>query len=151
MPIVVANLLFILLTFVNIVSAEAQTSYEKLSQEQIRSTSLNTAQHLANALLNAQKNGQSYDLGESEATPTMREEFSSEKQIQTYSAIQELFGDYQSITFVEAYRTTTTPTYQIFRFRGTFEDETTQPEVRVVLNDSTQLAGFDIRPWQESL
>nr|WKN39767.1 hypothetical protein K4G66_13810 [Tunicatimonas sp. TK19036] len=153
MPVTNASFLFILLFFVWIgrANALAQSGYRKLSDEEMQASSLKTAQTLAEAMLTAQKKGQAYTFSETEATPAIRGDFSAEKQLQTYSAIKELFGDYQSLTFVEAYQTTNAPAYQIFRFRGDFEKGTTQPEVRVVLNDSTQLAGFFITPWQEVL
>ena len=151
MPIVVANFLFILIWLVQCAAVQAQPGYRKLTDEETKSAPVQTAQTLADAMLTAQKKGQAHAFSEAEATPAVRGEFSPDKQLQTYSAIKELFGDYQSLTFVEAYQTTNAPAYQIFRFRGEFEKGTTQPEVQVVLNDTGQLAGFFIRPWQDTL
>ena len=132
-------------------SGLAQSNYEELSGDALASAPLKTAQALANTLLTAQKAGQPYLLKESEAIAAVQEEFSAEKQSQTYSAIRDLFGDYQSITFEQALQTTTNPTYYIFRFRGEFERDNAQPEVRVVINEAKQLAGFSIVPWQDNL
>lgn len=132
-------------------SGLAQSNYEELSGDALASAPLETAQSLANTLLTAQKAGQPYLLKESEAIAAVQEEFSAEKQSQTYSAIRDLFGDYQSITFEQALQTTTNPTYYIFRFRGEFERDNAQPEVRVVINEAKQLAGFSIVPWQDNL
>ena len=144
------NVLFILTWLACGTIAIAQDNYERLTEEELKSAPLKTAHSLADAMLTAQREGAPFLLKESEATTAMRQEFTAEKQLQTYSAIRELFGDYQSLTFVEAYRTLTDPAYFIFRFQGKFERGNAQPEVRVVLNLDTQLAGFFIRPWQDS-
>ncbi|WKN40811.1 hypothetical protein [Tunicatimonas pelagia] len=129
----------------------AQSNYEALNEDALKSAPLEAAQSLANTLLTSQKLGQPHILSESEAIVALQEEFSAEKQTQTYGAIRDLFGDYQSITFKEAYRTTNAPAYYIFRFQGKFERDNAQPEVRVVMNEKEQLAGFSIVPWQDSL
>jgi len=158
----VAKLLtFTVVTIINILlisaglllqlSGLAQSNYEELSGDALKFAPLETAQALANTLLSAQKAGQPYLLKNSEAIATVQKEFTTEKQSQTYSAIRDLFGDYQSITFEQAFRTTTNPTYYIFRFRGEFKRNNAQPEVRVVMNEAKQLAGFSIVPWQNSL
>jgi hypothetical protein len=144
------NVLFILTWLAYSATTFAQNNYEKLTEEELKAAPLQTAQSLADVMLTTQRKGSPYLLKESEATAAVRQEFTAEKQIQTYSAIRELFGDYQSLTFVEAYRTLTDPAYYIFRFRGEFERGNAQPEVRVVMNENTQLAGFFIRPWQDS-
>ncbi|MEM9672559.1 MAG: hypothetical protein ACFB15_00925 [Cyclobacteriaceae bacterium] len=145
------NVLFILIWLVSSTPLLTQDSYKKLTEEELKSAPFKTAESLADAMLTAQRKESPYLLKESEATSAVREEFTAEKQLQTYGAIRELFGDYQSLTFVEAYRTLTDPTYHIFRFRGGFERGNAQPEVRVVMNEAAQLAGFFIRPWQDSL
>ncbi|MEQ9443241.1 MAG: hypothetical protein RIG62_29660 [Cyclobacteriaceae bacterium] len=151
MPFIIPYFLLILSSLAGYSPAFSQAGYQKLTEEEIKSAPLKTAQSLADAMLTAQKKGKAYEFSEPEATPTMREENSPEKQLQTYSAIHELFGDYQSLTFVEAYQSTTKPIYRIFRFRGKFERGTPQPEVRVVLNEQAQLAGFEMRPWEDPL
>ena len=148
---VATNVLFILSWLAFNTSGLAQANYEKLTAEELAASPLSTAQSLADGMLAAQKKGTPLILKESDATSAVRTEFTAEKQLQTYSAIRELFGDYQSLTFVEAYRTLTEPSYQIFRFQGTFERGNAQPEVRVVMNEQAQLAGFFIRPWQDTL
>lgn len=145
------NMLFILSWLVCSVTTIAQTNYQKLTEEELRSAPLKTVRSLANTMLTAQRQGQPYLLQESEAIPAVREEFSAEKQLQTYGAIRELFGDYQSLTFVEAYQTLTEPTYRIFRFQGKFERDNAQPEVRLVIDKDEKLAGFSIVPWQDTL
>jgi len=129
----------------------AQNNYKEITGNNLKSTPLKEAKFLANTLLSAQKAGQPYLLSKEEAITAVQKEFSTEKQLQTYGAIRDLFGDYQSIDFEQAFRTTTTPTYYIFRFRGEFEWDNAQPEVRVVMNEDRQLAGFSIIPWQDNL
>ena len=149
---IATNLLFILSWLVfNSSTLFAQIDYQKLSKEELVSAPVEVAEQLANTMLTAQKSGQPYILQESEATPAVRGELTTDKQLQTYSAIRELFGDYQSVTFEEAYRTTNSPAYYIFRFRGKFERDNAQPEVRVVMNEDGQLAGFSIVPWEDNL
>lgn len=145
------NVLFILTWLACSITTDIQDNYEKLTEEELNSAPLKTAESLADVMLTAQRKGSPHLLKESEATTAVRQEFTTERQLQTYSAIRELFGDYQSLIFVEAYRTLTEPAYYIFRFRGNFERGNAQPEVRVVMNLNTQLAGFFIHPWQDSL
>ncbi|MEM8964843.1 MAG: hypothetical protein AAGE93_00380 [Bacteroidota bacterium] len=147
----IVKILFILSGLLLQLPSSAQNNYEELTGDALQSAPLETAQNLTNTLLTAQKAGEPYILKESEAIAAVQGELSAEKQLQTYSAIRDLFGDYQSVTFEQAFRTTTTPTYYIFRFRGEFERDNAQPEVRVVMNEAEQLAGFSIVPWQENL
>ena len=147
----IVKILFILSGLLLQLPSSAQNNYEELTGDALQSAPLDTAQNLTNTLLTAQKAGEPYILKESEAIAAVQGELSAEKQLQTYSAIRDLFGDYQSVTFEQAFRTTTTPTYYIFRFRGEFERDNAQPEVRVVMNEAEQLAGFSIVPWQENL
>ena len=147
----IVKILFILSGLLLQLPSSAQNNYEELTGDALQSAPLETAQNLTNTLLTAQKAGEPYILKESEAIAAVQGELSAEKQLQTYSAIRDLFGDYQSVTFEQACRTTTTPTYYIFRFRGEFERDNAQPEVRVVMNEAEQLAGFSIVPWQENL
>ena len=147
----IVKILFILSGLLLQLPSSAQNNYEELTGDALQSAPLETAQNLTNTFLTAQKAGEPYILKESEAIAAVQGELSAEKQLQTYSAIRDLFGDYQSVTFEQAFRTTTTPTYYIFRFRGEFERDNAQPEVRVVMNEAEQLAGFSIVPWQENL
>ncbi|MEM6844539.1 MAG: hypothetical protein AAF632_20130 [Bacteroidota bacterium] len=147
----IEKILFILGGFLLHLPSLAQSNYEELTGDALKLAPLETAQSLTNTLLTAQKAGEPYILKESEAIAAVQGEFSAEKQSQTYSAIRDLFGDYQSVTFEQAFRTTTTPIYYIFRFRGEFERDNAQPEVRVVMNEAEQLAGFSIVPWEDNL
>jgi hypothetical protein len=72
-------------------------------------------------------------------------------QASTYATVRDMFGDYESMKFEEAWKITSEPTYLLFRFKGTFSESSEKPEIRVILNTERKLAGFFIRPWQDDL
>jgi hypothetical protein len=63
--------------------------------------------------------------------------------------IEDALGDFQSMTYVEAYRSDP-PRLVFYRFKGTFsKGGSTTPEVRVVYDLDGKVVGFWVRPWQD--
>lgn len=130
----------------------AQTTFEKINEEDLSQTNQRIATSLAEKLLLGQKKDNIYLLNEEEAIPQVAKGLTEAVQRSSYESIRAQFGDYQSMKFAEAWSLSTDQgVFTIFRFKGNFTDTSDKPEVRVVLDGESRLAGFWIRPWQDDL
>lgn len=143
--------LLVLTLFFFVSAGYSQKQYAKLSKDEIAPTDIRLATSLAEKLLLGQKNGNIYLPTEEEAIKAVVDGLTEEMQTSTYATIRDMFGDYESMKFAEAWRINGEPTYLLFRFKGSFSESSEKPEVRVVLNMERKLAGFYIRPWQDDL
>lgn len=87
-------------------------------------------------------------MTEEEATPKMAEVLTESIQKSSYQQIKSAFGEYQGIGFHEMTKPTDGSLYEIYRFKGQF-NQGANVEVRTVLDASGRLAGFFVRPWQD--
>lgn len=129
----------------------SQHQFIKLEPDQLSETNVKTAQDLAGKLLNGQKTGNIYLLNEEEATPEMVKGLTEAMQVSSYENIKQLFGDFVSLKFVEAWTLKTSEQYFVYRFKGSFSETKDTPEVRVVMNEAGKISGFWLRPWQDEM
>lgn len=108
------------------------------------------AQKVAHDTLTAWKAGR-YTPLDVRYTDQMKTALPPAKQQQSYEVIKATFGDYQSLAFHEAYRSKSGPSLTVYRFRGSFAQTATTPEVRVVLDGQGKVAGFFILAWFDQL
>lgn len=132
--------------------AFTQNDYVKISKDDISQTELRVAITLAEKILLGQKSGELYFPTEQEAIPEVVKGLTENVQTSSYETIQSIFGDYKSIKFAEAWSMKTNQgEYTIYRFRGNFTNGDAKPEVRVVLDSSTKLAGLWVKPWEDDM
>ena len=126
------------------------SDFRKLSESEVDPAMKASAQGLATQMLTAWRDGQFRPLGE-EATLAMRSGLSPERQEQAYEQFKGMFGDFESLEYVEAQVPTDGSSLFIFRFKGRFSKTETTPEVRVVLDGERKLCGFWVKPWKNSM
>ncbi len=105
------------------------------------------AERIAINILESWRDGRFEPLGD-EATIAMRSALTPEKQKEAYETIKGMFGDFQSMEYVETWVSTNGPFLAIYRFKGRFSRSRARPEIRVVMDSEGKLAGFWIKPWR---
>ena len=81
------------------------------------------------------------------ADPVMQSILTPKRQRETYHAICDLFGRYESITFIEAWGPTRGFPSAVYRFKVRFSNSDERPEIRIVIDEGGRLSGFWIKPW----
>ena len=114
----------------------------------VQSEQHHLAAQLATQILQAHEQGRFETLGP-EATEGFRKAFTPEVQRHSHQKLQQLFGAFEGLDFVETRSIESQPHLLIHRFRGRYS--TASPEVRVVLDQDGKLAGLWIKPWQEQM
>lgn len=122
---------------------------EKVADQEVNETSQQVAQDFATSFLNTIKQGETYDLKDN-AIPQMKQQFTEEAQKQIYSQLNQVFGDFESLNFSEAYNVKDQP-YTIYRYKSDFTKIDQEAEVRIVLNEENKIAGFFVVPWKDEL
>jgi len=138
----------IILLFI-VVSACSQ-GFEKLPESQIDQSRIELAKNFSDNYFTALKNDQYYEFHD-EAIEALSKNLTPEKQKQAYQSIKDLFGDYQSLEYVEAWKSSGAQGMTIIRLKGSFDEDKAKPEIRVVLNEENKIAGFWIKPWADEL
>jgi len=107
------------------------------------------AERIAVQLLKGWSEGRFEPLGD-EFTQEMRTKLSPEAQKQGHAATAAMFGEFQSLEYVE---TAPVGPYRAYRFKGTFTKSQgdARPEVRVIVDDQGKVGGFWCRPWTADL
>lgn len=127
--------------------AGCTSQFQKLPESKVDAGMKSVAKRIATNILEAQRDGRFEPLG-GEATAAMRSALTPEKQKETCESIKGMFGDFQSIEYVETHVPTDGSQLVIYRFRGHFSKSRARPEIRVVMDDKGKLAGFWIKPWR---
>jgi hypothetical protein len=87
----------------------------------------------------------------SEATEPFRRGFTPDVQHQSHQTLEQLFGTFEGLDYVETRRLDGQPDLSIHRFKGRYTTASDAPEVRVVIDGEDKLAGLWIKPWQEQM
>ena len=135
--------------FAFFLTAFSQQSYQKINDDEVSQTELRKATSLAEKLMLGQKSGKIYLLTEEEAIPQIAKGLTEDVQMSSYETIQSMFGDYESLEFAEARRSESDQVYTIYRFKGNFSNTADHPEIRLVFDSESKLAGFWIKPWED--
>ena len=106
------------------------------------------ANDFASNYLNTLKNGKTY-IFRDEAIDAIKNQLTEENQKIMYQQLKSQFGDFQSLEYAETWVQNNNKSIQIIRLKGNFEKSNKNLEIRVVLNDSNQIAGFWIKPWSD--
>ena len=119
---------------------------ERVQESEVNQDQKVAAQALATRLYEACNSERFEALGD-EAIPAMRDALSVEKQRTTCTQIKGQFGEWNSMRYVETWRQ---DGLAIYRFKGRFA-KGDEPEIRVVTDRSSKLAGFWLKPWSDAL
>ena len=130
------------------VACNSQNEFTRVDPADVDKDKVALARDLSDRILKTQRDDGFYEFRENEATEDMVHGLSENAQKKAYKGIRQLFGEYQSLEFDHMMQTTSGDYYGIYRFKGSFEEQKTEVEVRAVLNEEDQLAGFFVRPWQ---
>jgi hypothetical protein len=142
------NLLFIILITA---LCSCKPKFEKLSVSQLDSAKISLSSYWANKIMQGQRMKNYYILSESDAEKAMIDGLTKEIQQSAYQSISELFGDFDSLRFHEAWQQVNGEHFAIYRFKGYFNATKKNPEIRVVLDQQNKLAGFWVKPWKDNL
>ncbi len=85
-----------------------------------------------------------------EATEAMRTGLNPQKQKESYETIKGMFGDFQSLEYVETWVPNDGSLLVIYRFKGNFTSKA-KPEIRVVMDGNKKFSGFWILPWKDKM
>ena len=130
------------------VLAGCQARFERMLETSVDGAEKTRAQDFAQKIYQSCRSGQFTALGD-EATGEMRTDLSPAKQKQTCGYIQLTYGDYQSMDYVETWsggRST-----HIYRFKGHFSKTPGAQEIRVVVDKTSKVSGFWLKPWADNL
>jgi len=103
---------------------------------------------LADRILAAWREGRFESLGD-EAADRLRASLDPDRQRRAFEGIQQVFGEYVSASWTEAWTALEEPGARIHRLRAVFSAG--DPEVRVVLDDGGKLTGFWVKHWRADL
>lgn len=84
-------------------------------------------------------------------TAKMRQALTPSAQENAYNQIKPVFGEFQSMSFVEAVQAPGFPGLIVYRFKASFSRTKDRPEIRVVLNRSGKVSGLWLKPWRNKL
>ena len=140
----------VIFLFILTTNCRSQTDFVHVDPSNVDQEELERAKILSDKLLTAQKNGGYYSSSKNEATPEMIKGLNETVQKESYKQIKTLFGDYKALNFESLMESMHGEEYKVYRFKGVFESDAAI-EVRAVLNNKGELAGFFIKPWMEQL
>lgn len=124
--------------------------FKKLSDDEVSKEKVAVAKKFSDNFYAELKKGEVYQFKD-DATPEMKSLLTPESQKNLYKQLKEQIGDYEGVSYAEAWVQKSNPEFLILRFKGTFSKSDKKSEVRVVLNKADKVAGFYVRPWSDML
>ena len=100
-------------------SAHALAPFKPIPADQVNKGDLEKAHRIAETTLSNWRDGK-FEPRSDEFTQAMKEASTPAKQKAAYQSIKDLFGDFKSLTYVEAVASKDAPGIVVYRFRGTF-------------------------------
>jgi hypothetical protein len=123
--------------------------FKKLDEKNIDLKQKEFARKFASNYFTKQIAGNSYQFRSDEATDQMITALTPEKQKEVYNQLKSAYGVFKSLEYSQTWIETNSKVI-LYRFKSLFGDSS-QMEIRVVLNDKGKIAGFFIKPWSENL
>ncbi len=136
-----------LISLIALVVTGCGSQFRRLPESEVDGEVKSTAERIATDILKSMRDGRFEPLGD-EATAAMRSGLTPEKQKEAYETIKGMFGDFQSMEYVETCIPTDGSLLVIYRFKGHFSKSKARPEIRVVMDGEGKLSGFWIKPWK---
>lgn len=140
---------YVFIFLISFIQTSCNAEYQKLSESEVNKEDKLLAERIANKILQSQKEGKFEPLGE-EATEAMRTGLNPQKQKESYETIKGMFGDFQSLEYVETWVPNDGSLLVIYRFNGNFNSKA-KPEIRVVMDGNKKFSGFWILPWKDKM
>jgi len=125
----------------------SRSPFQSIPQDELDPAEMAKAERIARRLFSSWKMG-IYDAPGEDFSVEMRRKFTARAQREAHQSIRALFGDLESLRFVEALRPRGSTSLVIYRFRGKFSASPDEPEVRVVFDGEGKVSGFWCKPWQ---
>ncbi len=140
------------ITIVGILFLSACSSgYERVPEEAIDQTELAKAEALAMKILEACNSGDFAQLTTSEATLTMVDGLTPDRQREACDFLEQKYGTLEDLAIGEVLQTVETADFRIYRFIGSFKDTKDLAEVRVTLDKQGKMSGLWTMPWVDGL
>lgn len=125
--------------------------YERVPDEAINQKELAKAEGLAMKVLEACGSGEFAPLTTKEATLTMVDGLTPDRQREACNFLKEKYGTLEGLTIGEVLQTVETADFRIYRFKGSFKETKDMAEVRVTLDKNGKMSGLWTMPWAEGL
>lgn len=127
------------------------SGYESLPADAIDQAELSKAKALALKILEACNTGDYPNLSTAEATLTMVDGLTPDRQREACDYLKESFGTLEDLTIGEVLQTVETADFRIYRFKGSFEGTKGLAEIRVTLDKQGKMSGLWTMPWADGL
>ncbi|NRB48131.1 MAG: hypothetical protein HRU41_10700 [Saprospiraceae bacterium] len=125
--------------------------YERVPDEAIDQTELAKAEGLAMKILEACDAGGFAHLTTNEATLTMVDGLTPDRQREACDFLEEKYGTLEGLSIGEVLQTVETADFRIYRFKGSFKETKELVEVRITLDKNGKMSGLWTMPWVEGL
>lgn len=125
--------------------------YEQVPADAIDPVELAKAETLARKILIACETGDYPTLSTAEATLTMIDGLTPERQQQACDFLTNKYGTFDSLSIGEVLQTVETADFRIYRFKGSFKETKDLAEVRVTLDQQGKMSGLWTMPWSNGL
>lgn len=125
--------------------------YEEVPADAINQTELAKAEALAMKILAACETGDYPTLSTAEATLTIIDGLTPQRQQQACDFLVDKYGTFESLSIGEVLQTVETADFRIYRFKGSFKETEDLAEVRVTLDKHGKMSGIWTMPWADGL
>lgn len=127
------------------------SNLERIPSKQINNKEKQFAEQMANMILNRCVSYDYSALSLEEVNEAMVKGFNATVFQQTCEFLKDKYGRFRSLEFVEAMQPAESNEYTIYRFKGNFKEAIKPPEIRVTIDESGKLAGFNTAKWNDDL
>ena len=142
-------LIYLIIQFTMFCYACSQ-AFEHIPDEKADKEKINRAQTIADEYFKVLNEGGTYDFT-GKATDLFIESFTPDAQKKSHDQLTSQFGNYESMEYAETWVHTNGEELTIIRFKAIFSEAKKEQEVRVILDGKDLLAGFWIKPWNDTL
>jgi hypothetical protein len=144
------SLCFLLCCVAAIAAAQAPPLFKPVPASKIDQAQKDKASKVAATTLDNWFKGKFAPLSD-DFTSLMKEKLGPAAQKQATEGVKSVFGDFQSMKFVEAEASPAMAGIVVYRFKGKFSKTSESPEIRVVVNKQGKVAGLSVKPWQDKI
>lgn len=128
----------------------SKSPFKPIPAAEVNQTHKSTAERAAVAVFGAWRDGK-FDPLSDDFTQQMKDALPPAAQKGAYQNIKAMFGEFQSLEFVEAVVSPNLAEMVVYRFRAQFSGTSQRPEIRVVLDEQGKVSGFWCKPWRRTV
>lgn len=129
-------------------NAETAKKMEKLTESQIDPAQRERITDLGEQILMTCNTSKFKPLTEKEATPEVRKNMTIERLTKTCLKFKLKYGDFRSLSFVEAYRNNPEKK-TIYRYKAHYEKKIANKELRITVNENNQISAVNSKDWKD--